>query len=115
MVLALRGGGTSKDSKSKVICSGLTSGGSMFAVAEDAGLAGVMAALVELLLDRLCGPRFFENIRALPRYTCTMRRRDASSRLNRAVDTNTVRVLSVDAGVASAHTLSRVQWVEGWQ
>ena len=74
-LLALRGGGASKDSKSKVICSGLTSGRSLAAVEEE-GEAGDGAALdsdgeAVWSLDRLCGPRLLENISKWSRYTCT--------------------------------------------
>lgn len=74
-LLALRGGGASKDSKSKVICNGLTSGLSAAVVEIDLGDED--AALERgggggggwSLADRLGGPRLLENIRARSRYT----------------------------------------------
>lgn len=72
-MLALRGGGASKDSKSKVICNGLTSGLSAAVVEIDLGDED---AALEMeggrgwsLADRLGGPRLLENIRARSRYT----------------------------------------------
>lgn len=72
--MALRGGGASKDSKSKVICSGLTRGLSAVVEVE----AGDEGAALEMgggggggwsPADRLGGPRLLENIRAPSRYT----------------------------------------------